>query len=88
VLKADNDTATVIDTNTNTIEGNPISGYDHRIAYDPENKRMYVSDLDAANVSVINTATNTIVGNPITVGILLSGIAYLPIKLSTVEKFC
>ena len=48
--------------------GNPITVGDRPegIAYDPVNKRMYVTNVGDDTVSVIDTTTNTVVGNPIT----------------------
>jgi YVTN family beta-propeller protein len=50
------------------------------IGYDPENKKMYVSDFKCT-VSVIDTSTNTVVGNPIKLGDRRVGIAYDPINI-------
>ena len=50
------------------------------IAYDPENKRMYVVGAGNNTVSVIDTTTNTVVGSPITVGNSPFGIAYDPVN--------
>ena len=55
-------TVSVIDTTSNTVIDtitvgkNPIE-----IAYDPENKRMYVTNLGDRTVSAIDTTTNTVV---------------------------
>jgi hypothetical protein len=50
---------TVIDTNTNTVVGNPIPvGIGTRgIAYDPEHGRMYVVNSESSTVSVIQITT-------------------------------
>jgi YVTN family beta-propeller protein len=52
------------------------------MAYDPVNKRMYVTNAGNGNdnVSVIDTTTNTVVGTPIPVGELPGGIAYDPVN--------
>jgi len=54
----------------------PIGEDPEGIAYDPENKRMYVSNTGVDTVSVIDTTTNTVVGSPIRVGNAPSGITY------------
>ena len=54
--------------------GNGPSG----IAYDPENKKIYVTNTADDTVSVINTTTNTVVGSPIRVGNVPNDIAYDP----------
>ena len=46
------------------------------IAYNLDNKMMYVSNTGDDTVSVIDTTTNTVVGNPIPVGDGPSRIAY------------
>ena len=56
------------------VEGQPFG-----IAYDPVNKRMYVTNY-LRDVSVIDTTTNTVIGNPITVGDEPEGIAYDPVN--------
>ena len=50
------------------------------IAYDPVNKRMYVTNRDNDTVSVIDTITNTVVGSPIKVGDGPQDIAYDPVN--------
>ncbi len=46
------------------------------IAYNPDSKKLYVSNTADDTVSVIDTTTNTVVGNPIPVGDGPSRIAY------------
>jgi YVTN family beta-propeller protein len=60
----------IIDTNTNTVIGNPIPVGDgpNGVTYDPVNQRMYVANLFGNTVSAIDTNTNLVVGNPISVG--------------------
>ena len=50
--------------------GNPIlvGDFPNGIAYDPVNKRMYVTNFADGTVSVIDTNTNTVEGSPIPVG--------------------
>ena len=47
VTNSFDDTVSVIDTTTNTVVGNPITVGDgpNGIAYDPVNKRMYVTNM-------------------------------------------
>ena len=56
---------TVIDTNPNTPEIDPIKVGDTPtgIAYDPVHKRMYVTNQFNNTVSVINTTSNTVVSS-------------------------
>ena len=58
-------TNTVIDTNPNTPEIDPIKVGDTPtgIAYDPVHKRLYVTNQFNNTVSVIDTTTNTVVGS-------------------------
>ena len=77
----DTTTNRVIDTNPNTpTVTDPIKVGDgsRDIAYDPVNKRMYVSNSQDGTVSIINTTTYKVIGNPITVGKGFYGIAYDP----------
>ena len=65
MVGAGDDTVSVIDTTTNTVVGNPITVGDgpEDIAYDPVNKRMYVTNREDGTVSVIDTTTNTVLGS-------------------------
>ena len=47
------------------------------IAYDPDNKKMYVANDGSNTVSVINTSNNTL-NTTITVGSHPDGVAYDP----------
>jgi YVTN family beta-propeller protein len=86
----DSRTVSVIDTSTNTIinvkndddTGTTISVETHpfQLAYDPANKRMYVTNYNSHTVSVIDTITNTVIGSPIPVGTHPLGIAYDPVN--------
>ena len=78
----DTTTNTVLDTNPNTPEIDPIMVGDgpEGIAYDPMNKRMYVTNIRDGTVSVIDTTTNTVTSNPITVGDRPIDIAYDPVS--------
>ena len=55
-------TVSVIDTTTNTVVGSiRVGDGPSGIAYDPENKRMYVSNIRNDTVFVINTNTNKVI---------------------------
>ena len=73
-------TVSIIDTNTNTVIGSPISVGDapSDIAYDEVNERMYVTNFFDDTVSVIDTTTNTVI-DTITVGDGANGIEYDPV---------
>ncbi|HSA73171.1 MAG TPA: YncE family protein, partial [Nitrososphaeraceae archaeon] len=71
------DTVSTIDVNANIV-GAPIIVEDapFGIAFDPANKRMYVTNQGRGNVTIINTNTNTLIGQPIPVGDTPLGIAF------------
>ena len=86
----DTTTNTVIDTKPNTPQIDPImvGAGPEGIAYDPVNKRMYVSNHNDKSVSVIDTTTNTVIDtkpntpqiDPIMVGAGPEDIAYDPVN--------
>jgi len=55
-----------------------VGGFPEDMAYDPVNKRMYLTNNADDTVSVIDTTTNNVVGNPIKVGDVPAGITYDP----------
>jgi YVTN family beta-propeller protein len=69
-------------TTTNTVVGsiNRVGDLPQLIAYDTENKRIYVTDSQNSIVSVIDTNTNMLIGSPIPVGDFPFGIAYDPVN--------
>jgi len=71
-----------INTTSSTVVGSSIAVGDgpHGIAYDPVNKRMYVTNNFDNSVSVIDTTNNKVVGGPITVGSRPTEIAYDPVN--------
>lgn len=82
VTNSESNTVSVIDTDTNTVLGNPIKvGTSPKgIAYDPENERMYVANFGSSTVSMIDTTSNQAVGSVIPVGTSPVGIAYDPVN--------
>ena len=86
----DTTTNTVIDVDLSTPEIDPITlgGEPAGIAYDPVNKRMYVSNAELDIVSIIDTTTNTVIDvdpstpeiDPIPVGINPLDMAYDPVN--------
>jgi YVTN family beta-propeller protein len=87
-IKHDTNKVSIIDTTTNTVVGSPIpvGKFALDIAYDPVNKRMYVTAMNFnfmnpnGTVSAINTTTNSVVGSPILVGESAQNIAYDPVN--------
>ncbi len=82
VTNSESNTVSVIDTNTNTVLGNPIRvGMNPKgIAYDPENERMYVTNFGSNTVSIIDTHSNRALGSTISVGTGPVGIVHDPIN--------
>ena len=80
VTNSRTNTVSVIDTNTHSLVGNPITvGTNPRgIAYDPINGRMYVANFGSNTVSLIDTNTNRVIGGAIEVGTGPLSIAYDP----------
>src|SRR6266540_2910507 len=70
VTNLDSDTVSVIDSQTNTVIGNPIPVGDRPvgIAFNADNGDLYVANQFSNTVSVIDGQTNTVTGNPIPVG--------------------
>ena len=66
VTNSESNTVSVIDTNTNSVLGNPIKvGMTPKgIAYDPENERIYVTNFGSDTVSIIDTNSNRVSGSP------------------------
>ncbi len=63
VTNFDDDTVSVIDTDSNTVVAGPITVGDGPtdITYDPVNNRMYVTNFSGGTVSVIFTNTNMVI---------------------------
>ena len=82
VTNSESNTVSVIDTNTNSVLGNPIKvGMTPKgIAYDPENERIYVTNFGSDTVSIIDTNSNRVSGSTISVGTSPVGIAYDPVN--------
>ncbi|HEV2520013.1 MAG TPA: YncE family protein [Thermoplasmata archaeon] len=67
---------TVIDGTTNKVVGSIPSGTEpSAVAYDPENRYVYVTNFGSNNLTVIDGTTNTVVGS-IEVGSNPDGVAY------------
>jgi len=62
----------------------PVEDGPRYLAYDPVNKRMYVTNFLTPTVTVIDTTTNTVIGSPINVsentGIGMGDIEYDPVN--------
>ena len=83
-------TVSVIDTATNSVTGDPISGFDGPVgvAFSPNGRHAYVTNygesIAGTTVSVIDTAlavtdpANAVTGTTITVGSAPSGVAFTP----------
>ncbi len=54
----------------------PVGNFPQSLAYDSDNKEMYVTNFEDKTVSAIDTSKNQVVGNPIPVGNQPFGIAY------------
>src|ERR1700736_2597858 len=85
ISNAGSNSVSVIDTETNTVVGSPLTvgSQPAGIAVTPDGKYAYVTNTNiqgftGSTVSVINTATNTVLGSPITVGSGALGIAITP----------
>jgi YVTN family beta-propeller protein len=71
-------TVSVIDTETDTVVGSPITvaSNPRGVAVTSDGRKVYIAG--GGTVSVIDTATNTVVGSPITVGGNPQGVAVTP----------
>ena len=58
----------------------PVEDGPRYLAYDPVNKRMYVTNFLTPTVTVIDTTTNTVIGSPINVIDKSSRIEYDPVN--------
>jgi YVTN family beta-propeller protein len=70
VLNSLADVIVTIDTNTDTIVGNPIQFNQNifAMALNPVNKLIYVTNNDAGAILTLNSDTKIVVGSPIPVG--------------------
>lgn len=80
VVNQTDSNVSIIDTNSNTVVGNPIpvGFFPSAIAITPDEKFAYVTSILFNTVSVIDTSSNTVVGNPIPVGKNPQAIAITP----------
>jgi YVTN family beta-propeller protein len=65
VTNSGSDSVSIIDTNTNTVVGDPIAvgASPQDIANDPAHGRMYVTNFGSDSISIIDTNSNLLVGN-------------------------
>src|SRR6202022_2589796 len=70
----------VIDTETNTVVGSPLTvgSQPAGVAVTPDGKYAYVTNNGSNAISIIDTVTNRVLGSPITLGSQPAGIAITP----------
>jgi outer membrane autotransporter protein len=79
ISNAGSNSVSVIDTETNTVVGSPLTvgSQPAGVAVTPDGKYAYVTNNGSNMISIIDTATNTVIGS-ITLGSQPAGIAITP----------
>src|ERR1700736_1083162 len=80
ISNAGSNSVSVIDTETNTVVGSPLTvgSQPAGVAVTPDGKYAYVTNNGSNAISIIDSVTNRVLGSPITLGSQPAGIAITP----------
>src|ERR1700724_3604157 len=80
ISNAGSNSVSVIDTETNTVVGSPLTvgSQPAGVAVTPDGKYAYVTNNGSNAISIIESVTNRVLGSPITLGSHPAGIAITP----------